>query len=124
MEVIAKIPYVATVHLGDPFNPDSRSFSWAKIRFFTSNSISTQPTALRIGSFIARIAMATHDGPNRAALDAWPPADINEWRFAAWETLIDTNEVGFFHPYHFAGRFYLELIIICLPLSILTGTGW
>ena len=102
MEVVVKLPYFASVHMGDLFNPDSRSIMWAKIRCVTPNSISTSPTAIRVGSFVAWAPMATYNGSNRAALDAWYLAEISEWRFTACGTMIETDDVGPSQPY---GRF-------------------
>ena len=93
MEVVAKPPYWADCRANEVGNPEFRSFMWAKIRCFTSNMLVNNAVSIRLGSFVAGIAIATYNGTNRAVLDVWGPADIFEWRFTSWPTLIDPDEL-------------------------------
>ena len=96
--VIAKLPYVADTHAGQERSPDYRSFTWAKIRGFTSNPMHTSPSIIRFGSFVTGIAIATYNGADRAVLDSWSLTDFAEWRFASRPTLIGSDELSILFP--------------------------
>ena len=94
IEVIAKIPFRANAHSDiDRLCPDSKSFVWARVRAFTSNALVERGTVIRLGTFVSGIGVASYNGSNRAHLDVWTPTDTVEWRFTAWDTLIESHEV-------------------------------
>ena len=96
MEVIVKVPYVAKAHedMGR-FSPDAKSFLWARVRAFSSNALVERGALIRLGSFVSGIGIAPYPGPNRAHLDVWALTDFTEWRYTAWDTLVESNEVDF-----------------------------
>ena len=101
---------MANTFSDDPTNPDARGFLWAKVRCFSSNCLLVGPTEIRLGSFITGVATASYNGSNRAILDVWPPTDVMEWRFTAFDTLIQADEVFRFAPWAVFGP-----IIIIIP---------
>ena len=94
IEVVVKIPFRANVHADlDRLNPDAKSFIWARVRAFTSNALVARGTVIRLGTFVSGIGVACYNGSNRAHLDVWTVTDCLEWRYTAWDTLIESHEV-------------------------------
>ena len=70
---------------------------FALVRAYSSNAAITTAFPVMLGCPIVGIISANYGGSGRAQLDGWKPADVDEWRCFAPDTMISATDFGHFN---------------------------